>query len=327
VLVGGMRTGGDAYFALDVTDPFLPELLWETSIPEIGSSFTLPALVQTEAGKYLWVGSAPDAGGVASVALINLLDGTPYTVPIGDVHSGLNAAGPASVYDTDWDGLSDFVYHGDLAGTLWRWDVRQPNPEDWQPEVLFSGGQPIQARPTLAVAEDGGLLVYFGTGQYMTSADLGNTDVQSFFCIRDDGVVTDLSASSLANQTSSIGETDTMVGWKLDLVLADGERVTESASVIEGVVYFATFAPSSVACAGGGRSWLYRVDYRDGARPQDGGTDDRVVDLGEGISAKPIIQIEEEQVVVQTSDARISLVDLSIAPRRMMVEGWRERFE
>lgn len=327
VLVGGMRTGGDAYFALDITDPFLPELLWETSIPEIGSSFTVPALVHAAGATYLWVGSGPDAGGMASVALINLQDGTPTPVTVGDVHTGLNAAGPASVYDADWDGISDFVYHGDLAGNLWRWDVRSPDFEDWQPELLYSGSQPIQARPTLAVAEDGGLLVYVGTGQYMTSADLANADLQSFLCIRDDGHVTGLTSSSLADQTDSIGETETTVGWKLDLALADGERVTEAATVVEGVVYFTTFAPSNAACGGGGNSWLYRVDYRDGSKPEDGGSDDRVVDLGEGVSSKPVIQIDEEQVVVQTSDARISLVDLSIAPRRMLVEGWRERFE
>ena len=329
VLVGGLRTGGDCYFALDVTDPTAPpQLLWEASVPEIGASFTPPAVVRAHSGTYLWVGSGPDAGGAAAYAVINLVNGNlTLQGQLGGTLSSANAMSAASVYDADWDGLSDYVYQGDLAGNLWRWDVRSADPDDWAYDVLFAGDQPIQARPTLAVDEDGTLLVYFGTGRYVGAPDQADTEQRSFYCIRDNGLITGIHDSDLADQTSSIANLDGKSGWRMNLTQVEGERVTDAATVVEGVVYFTSFAPSDIACAGGGRSWLYRVAYRDGSTPQDGGTADRAVDLGEGISSKPVIQIDQAQVVVQTSDARVNLVDLSLSPRRIVVEGWHERFE
>jgi type IV pilus assembly protein PilY1 len=70
ILIGGMRTGGackdtcatsdcvktpatgkgfSSYFALDVTDPTIPSLLWEFSDPDLGFSTTGPAIVRINA--------------------------------------------------------------------------------------------------------------------------------------------------------------------------------------------------------------------------------------------------------------------------------------
>ena len=78
VLIGGMRTGGasrdasascsdcvktpiagvgySSYFALDITDPENPSLLWEFTDPELGFATTGPAVIRVAAGS----GAAPD---------------------------------------------------------------------------------------------------------------------------------------------------------------------------------------------------------------------------------------------------------------------------
>ncbi|MCB9622233.1 MAG: hypothetical protein H6723_02730 [Sandaracinus sp.] len=46
VMVFGLRGGGGAYLALDVTDPLEPEFLWQVAHPEMGATYGIPALGQ-----------------------------------------------------------------------------------------------------------------------------------------------------------------------------------------------------------------------------------------------------------------------------------------
>jgi type IV pilus assembly protein PilY1 len=46
ILTMGMREGGNAYIALDITDPFNPQFLWQVSSPAIGKTYGQPGLVQ-----------------------------------------------------------------------------------------------------------------------------------------------------------------------------------------------------------------------------------------------------------------------------------------
>jgi type IV pilus assembly protein PilY1 len=329
VLVGGMRTGGDAYFALDITDPFNPDLLWETHVPEIGTSFTRPAIVRTPSATYLWTGSAPDPGGNASVALLDMSDGSVvFTSDVGTLFTDTNMMSTASVYDADWDGYSDYVYQGDLAGHLWRWDVTDPNPLNWAGEVLFSGSQPIQARPTLVLGYGGQLMVYFGTGHYVEDNDITDVSQQSFYCVRDDFGVTNLGRADLTNQTSSIGDVTNTNGWYIDLEMQSGERVIEPAAVIDRTVYFTSFAPTGDECAGGGYSWLYSLNFDNASNPDgpEDSTSNRVESLGSGVASKPVVDLVNGEVLVQTSDSRLTVTDIG-TPRNILVNSWREKFD
>lgn len=326
VLVGGLRAGGDAYFALDVTVPYSPKVLWETSIPELTSSFAQPTLVRHATGTYLWLGSGPDPGGDAVAAVLNLATGMVEAVS-SPLSQGLstNLTTVASVYDADWNGTTDYVYQGDLEGNLWRWDVRGPMP--WTAQRVFSSDQPIQARPTLSLAPDGDLLVYFGTGRYLESADLDDTDPQRFYCVRDDMATVDLTPASLVDQTGSIHDLEGADGWYVDLEQMAGERIVEPAKIVEGVVYATSFAPQTGECSSGGRSWLYRFAYLDGDHPKEKSLDDRVVDLGEGIASRPVVHLDTAEVLVQTSDARLNIEAMSIQPRRIVVQSWTPKME
>jgi len=70
VLIGGMRLGGGpiqvgteviypSYFALDVTDPDNPQILWEFSHPDLGLTLSYPAVVKKGNKWYAIFGSGP----------------------------------------------------------------------------------------------------------------------------------------------------------------------------------------------------------------------------------------------------------------------------
>ncbi len=85
--------------------------------------------------------------------------------------------------DTNGDGQSDVIYAGDLKGALWRFDVSSATPATWATDasrlLLFEAKdgsgkvQPITAGLEAALHPTGqGVMVAFGTGKYLESADL-----------------------------------------------------------------------------------------------------------------------------------------------------------
>lgn len=333
VLLGGQRTGGDSYFALDVTDPYAPSVLWETTVPALSSSYTEPELIPTNRGDLLWTGSGPNTSGASYASAVSVADGhTEWVISLSMsmAHGGSNAATAPTWYDTDYDGYADLAFQGDLNGVLWRYDLR--DPEHWSIYPLFIGDQPISGRPTVTTNEDGDLLVFFGTGKFVEGSDFTDTSSQSFYCIKDPGQWTTFDRGDLVDQNGTGQDTEGENGWYFDLENGSGERVTEPSVVLEGVVYFTSFAPSDEPCDAGGASWLYRIDYTTGDpidTDEDGDLDDedRSESLGEGVASRPVVNLAGEQLIVQTSDARLNVADLSIAPQPVLVRDWRERFE
>jgi type IV pilus assembly protein PilY1 len=331
VLVGGLRAGGNSYFAVDVTSPTQPEILWETPIAAIKSSFTEPAVIRKHNGTYLWTGSGPDAAGNARAAVLNMATGEYLASRNLSTINAVNMGAGATTYDADWDGITDYIYQGDLQGNLYRFDVRSEVVSAWVGAVVYAGSQPIQTRPEIALSSSNTPMVYFGTGKYVDATDFTTTAVQSFVCIADDGTKSGLTKANLVDQSSTIHDLTGKSGWFFNLTRGDGERVVEPAAVVEGVVYFTSFAPRSAACSGGGKSWLYHVDFKDGSNPDHNGneqqqTDQRVEDLGDGVASKPVVNLGDATVIVQTSDARLNLMDLRTPPQWMSVRAWRELF-
>ena len=95
-------------------------------------------------------------------------------------------------------------------------------------------------------------------------------------------------------------------------------------------VIFTSFAPSSETCAAGGESWLYQMRYDSGGIPDNEdmeNPDDRSVSVGEGIASYPVVDLTGGEVVVQSSDASISVVPIASGYQRMAVRSWQERFD
>jgi len=95
-------------------------------------------------------------------------------------------------------------------------------------------------------------------------------------------------------------------------------------------VMFTSYQPSSQLCTAGGASWLWRMNYTDGSVPDDGEDDGwgggRSIELGDGVASRPVVDVVNETVIVQSSDASITVQDIGQAFFRLSVRSWRETF-
>ncbi len=233
--------------------------------------------------------------------------------------------------DLNADKVVDRIYAGDLQGNMWAFDLSSNNAQNWgvaygtqqTPKPLFiakqgTKRQPITGKPAVVKHPDGvsgnepNLLVYFGTGQYLTDLDPANKDIQSFYGVWDNGTDS-LTASTLVEQTFLSGTaltndknktnvtnqirvlTDNPVdysvkqGWFINLTLANGERVVVNPLVFGGLVFFNTWIPNSDPCGAGGFGFLMQAKLLNG-----GATTNAVFDFnGDGsIDSKDLVIID-----------------------------------
>jgi len=184
VLVGGLRSGGVSYFALDVTAAgtanssgtvtsagSLTEanadsvVLWEFADSDLGLSFSQPSLARrsdsdNDPDNNPWVAvfgngynsDNPNKAPATTAVLYVVNVQTGALVKKIDVHEGQGLSTP-SVVDSDGDDTADFIYAGDLEGNLWRFDIRSSDPNSWTYTKLFAAKdangnpQPITAAP------------------------------------------------------------------------------------------------------------------------------------------------------------------------------------
>jgi type IV pilus assembly protein PilY1 len=333
VLIGGSREGGCTYFALDVTSPYSPQLLWQVTLPN-NKPFSSEVEFATIAGTpVVLIGSGlDDVTGRAYISTYRVSDGAHLGSLLLCADAGRrNKATGARVVDLDLDGNDDVAYIGDLQGHLWRLAFGgSTTPASWDRDCLWRGNYQVTATPTAAYGEGDEVLVYFGTGAYLDTPDIATIEQNIFCCVYDrhDGA----EYATLIDQTNAqhIIDSDDD-GWYRRLEHAGGERTTEPAVVVAGTVLFTSFQPSSALCTAGGASWLWRLDYADGGIPDDGEDDvwngNHSIELGEGIASRPVVDVVNETVIVQSSDASITVQEIGQAFFRLSVRSWRETFE
>lgn len=293
VLIGTLGAGGQAVYALDVTNPGNPQVLWEVSSDDpgfenLGYTFGTPAITRLSDGTWVAVfGNGYKSGNPENeaeytrpslfvVPINNPQNVTELVVPdSAPVSNGLSS--PAIVLDTGTRSFARRAYAGDLDGNIWRFDL-----EENTVSRLFQDPDhnAITAKPELSVHAGGGIMVYFGTGKLFENDDARITadePVRTIFAVRDRGGVP-IDYSELAEiviaEEDDIGrrrvETSSSnfeSGWRLDLILGDnnnGERVLQKATVGAGNVLVATFEPSDNICVGGGLVRLYLLNALSG---------------------------------------------------------------
>lgn len=164
IMVGGYRSGAAGYYALDVTDPTAPKVLWEVcnnstlcnnAIPDMGLSFGNPVLTRMPenhpslAGRWVvlvtsgynnvpTVNSQPTAVTTASgsgkgfLYVLDPLTGAllkTYATNEGSTTDPINM-GKLSTFAPNFyfDATSKVAYSGDLKGNIWRFDLAvEPN--------------------------------------------------------------------------------------------------------------------------------------------------------------------------------------------------------
>jgi type IV pilus assembly protein PilY1 len=202
VLVCGLRKGGTAYFALDVTDPSFPQYLWRinqyndsghgwaaprTVIAELGESWSEPqfGVVKTKnkdktGTPVFFIGggySSNNSSGKAVIA-VNVITGD----VVKKFTAGMNYSVPSSVLvvDENDNGFVDKVYVGDLGGQIWRFGsftdpsgnpLTFPNCNEnihsWEGHVLFKTDNNNSKKffyPPSLTLEKGYDMVFMGTG-------------------------------------------------------------------------------------------------------------------------------------------------------------------
>jgi len=180
-----MRRGGDVFYALDVTNPSLPRVMWRkdsTSLPGIGQGFSsaMPTRILVGSGAsqnadrtVVVIGGGYDTTQDTYTANTDTIGNSIYIVDSengtllwrGSGNAGatkvfatagkaMNYSIPADirVLDLNGDKLADRMYAADQGGQVWRFDVRNGNPA----ASLIDGGVIAQlgaasiASPTLA---------------------------------------------------------------------------------------------------------------------------------------------------------------------------------
>ncbi|WP_261208935.1 pilus assembly protein [Variovorax sp. CY25R-8] len=221
VLIGSLGAGGRGVFALDVTNPTSPQLLWEfngsnsdADRQNMGYSLPQPTIARLNdpaSGKGKWValvpggyqaGNSTAGGGGASMFVLDIANGTilrRFDMDGGMTASEMTASMPlgnglsrVSAVDSNRDGKVDVAYAGDLAGNVWRFDMRSADISAWTVSRFFtakdasSTRQAITAAPYVVRHPTGkGDLVIFGTGRLLTSSDKSSTQKQTVYGIWD----------------------------------------------------------------------------------------------------------------------------------------------
>jgi hypothetical protein len=260
VIVSGERGGGNAYFAMDVTDPKdgkYPNVLWDVTDPGMGNTWSRPEIgwvrisgvekfVAFVGGGY---STTDDVGNTFYV--IDVQDGSILRKFNIGASSNKVPAG-ATAFDSDLDGRVNGVYFGDINGVLWK--IKIDGEEDiskWQLINLYTPGtnSPVFYPPAVTKNNQGKILVYYGQGNELILFEQVSSN--NFFEIWDKG------SSGQMNWQESLGA---------------GEKVLAAPAVANNVVYFTTwrYTGDKTDC-GAGKGRIYGLTTTGLGAPGDMG--------------------------------------------------------
>jgi type IV pilus assembly protein PilY1 len=248
ILIGGLNGGGRGYYALDITDPINPALLWEidpnkAGFTDLGFTFGNPIVTKRNVDDK-WVvlftsgyNNISDANSFYSLSSTQFKPTPLYTSGNGngylyvvDAFTGTKLSGIATnvgntttpsglakikayADEAEKNNVSSLVYGGDLEGNLWRFNIDTNTV--FKLASLTDGAVPTARVQPITTAPELGLInskkvIFVGTGQYLEIADLTNTGKQTLYAIKDDNATTTLTnpRTALSQQTLAISSSD-----------------------------------------------------------------------------------------------------------------------
>jgi len=216
ILVGGLGVGGAGYYALDITNPDSPQVLWEFDNSSTGANGNLglavgnPVITKRNDGTWIvaftsgYNNVTPPGDGNGRLFIVNANTGerlmsiatqTAPGVPAGTTASPSGLGKLNAWVESTIDNKALRFYAGDLKGNLWRFDIDnlvQPYQAALRLAYLTAGSpstpQPITTQPQLGIVDYAGSpypVVYVGTGRLLGLSDLSSTGVQSVYAIKD----------------------------------------------------------------------------------------------------------------------------------------------
>jgi len=317
------RRGGRLLYAFDVTNPDDPRVLWRRGCPnatdntgcdtgyqELGQTWSLPhpAKIRSTSDPVLLMGAGYDkeandalpAGSASRGRGILAIDGLTGNVMW---HAGANPAGASylrtvsgmdhsiaadlAVLDRNGDGLADRVYAADTGGSIWRADIDDADPANWNVTLLARlGGTGTSARKFLYPPD----VVFSTTSQDYDAVLIGSGDrehpfdtsiVDRFYMIKDpntgvtgtdlaireadlyDATGNDIQDGTTAERSTAMAAISASRGWYI--TLGTGEKVVTNAITLAGTTFFGTNRPTppqpGVCSANLGEARLYAVSY------------------------------------------------------------------
>jgi len=278
VIYVSMRRGGRFLYALDVTTPTAPELLWrrsnsDTGFASLGQTWSEPRLarLKNRTNPVLIFGGGYDAA-AEDVS-------PPETTTMGDSVFVLDAfsgdlikefsdiahsvTGDVTLLDSDFDGNVDRAYAVDLGGNLWRMDFEDAdgNTDDGNWSIYkiadlsggTSSGRKFMFAPD-AVATSGFTALMLGSGD--REKPLLNNTQDHFFTIFDrntgKGAPSPVPAAVTWDELVASTAASSSSGDGCYVTLAEGEKVVNAPTTIAGKTYFGTNRPvaaSANTCA------------------------------------------------------------------------------
>ncbi|MDT8410071.1 MAG: PilC/PilY family type IV pilus protein, partial [Wenzhouxiangellaceae bacterium] len=316
VAVGGLGAGGKGIYALDIGGGGFgaSDVMWEltedhpTHGDYIGHVFGKPTITRI-GGEWVAVfgNGYNSVKEQASLFIVRLSDGTVLDrVDLGTASAnGLSAASILMDPLTRLEAVR--AYAGDLKGNMWRVDFSGTGGSSsfgaGKPLITVDDDRPITSAPTLAFNPGGGVMVFFGSGKLIETADrVGTvTEFDRFWAVRDvDSRITTTGSlgqatMSLVGGQRSVTGTEDPDGWSINLGLGTnetGERVLSQSEVLFGQLVFTTFEPDDDPCAPGGNRRIYVLDALSGTgllntRCENCG----VIEVGLGAPIDPAIVI------------------------------------
>jgi len=324
MLIGGLRGGGKGIFALDVTTEGSMSVQFEFTHADLGYTFSEIQVAKMNNGKWAAIfgnGYNNTGDGKAKLFIVYLDKSGSKIIDTGigsisnsdcaDADSDCNGLSTPALADLNGDGKIDRIYAGDVQGNMWSFNVSSVTEGDWG--VTYSGKplftacntatspcpvadrQAITSKPALSRHPDQrsaatftNVMVMFGTGQFITTADVTSTATQSVYGVWDRGdselnrsdlveqtvtttvskdaipirVITDLSVT----YTTNVDTTDH--GWFFNLPKSK-ERVVVNPVAYGNLLFINTMIPESpqVCDNSGGTGWLMAVDIYNGGVP------------------------------------------------------------
>lgn len=294
IIVGGLNSGGRAYYALDITDTTDPKVLWEFTHQHLGLTYGNPVITKRADGTWVVVVSSGynnnvgGGDGNGRLFVLNALTGQPVadlpegiptmvsaTAPAGSTGTPSGLSKVNAWIESDKNNTSLRFYAGDLLGNVWRFDTDNRVEPKGKALLLASlkdangQAQPITIKPeTAAVGRYATVLV--ATGQYLGLSDIANRQVQTVYGIKDALTTTGL-GDLTQNRTDFVRQTLTdvagqnrkissnAVDWSSKNgwrmdMLSAGERVAIDMQVQYTTLALASAIPGSSVCSPSGGS-------------------------------------------------------------------------
>jgi type IV pilus assembly protein PilY1 len=372
VLIAGLGRGGTSYVALDVSNPANPKALWEfgsasctqcsTVDNDMGYSYGNAVLTKRSSDSrwvVLFASGYNNTGGDSKGRLyvVDAFSGAKLDEIITDnTVTDPNLSGIAKinnfVTNTLVDNSTQYVYGGDLGGSLWRFDLTARASARLGRTPGAAGDQPITVRPEIGRVQDNSgtynRVVYFGTGRYLGLNDLTSTSTsttvpQAFYGVKDTGAnVGDLTSvgANLVAQTLDASVNPRTIpnpapvdwsaknGWYVTLPV--GERVNVDPRLQLGSLVAVSNIPKEDYCTVGGTSLLYVLDYKTGAAVYSDSTMQVGFQVGSSLATGlTLVRLPNGQLIaiVTEADTTVRAMDVRVASgvagavRRL---GWRE---